>query len=191
MQLLKSANYKTVPWKNGGGVTREVALHRDESLHPDFMWRVSIATVAEDGPFSAFPGIDRSIAVLAGNGMVLETDGHSTTLMKDGAPHVFDGASPVHARLIAGETVDLNLMSRRGFYRHQLIRLPVEGPVQLEAQSGLRFIVFNGRAQVSGNTYFFTAEPLDCLICPAEGAVLQIEPDGFFDIFLVFIHPAA
>ncbi|HWW27823.1 MAG TPA: HutD family protein, partial [Caulobacter sp.] len=78
-----------------------------------FDWRVSLADVAADGPFSAFPGVDRVLTMIAGDGLVLEIDGQPVRL-EPGAPLVFPGEAAVMARLTAGPIRDLNVMVRRG-----------------------------------------------------------------------------
>ncbi|MFT4069349.1 HutD family protein [Paraburkholderia sp.] len=119
--LIRGADLVAAPWKNGGGVTREVAAFpdRDEGTAPgDFVWRVSIADVAQPGPFSRFDGIDRTLVLLSGVGMLLdELDGasivktHALTQPLDIAR--FDGAARIDARLVDGATRDFNLMVRR------------------------------------------------------------------------------
>ncbi|MFN9927385.1 MAG: HutD family protein, partial [Phenylobacterium sp.] len=57
--LLRAADRLAVPWKNGGGITRELAVWPPGASFDDFVWRVSMAEVHQDGPFSSFPGVDR------------------------------------------------------------------------------------------------------------------------------------
>ena len=71
MKLLRARNHRRMPWKNGGGVTTEIAVFPANAGLEDFEWRLSMATVASDGPFSLFAGIDRTLAVLEGEGLVL------------------------------------------------------------------------------------------------------------------------
>ena len=99
-------------WRNGGGETREIISWPPGQA--DFDWRASIATVAQDGPFSAFPGIARSITLLSGEGMQL-TDGIGVNhvLNTVGEPFEFSGDLALHAHLLGGETMDFNLMTRR------------------------------------------------------------------------------
>jgi environmental stress-induced protein Ves len=113
VRILRAADRVATPWKNGGGVTREVAAWPPGAGVDDFDWRVSLADVAADGPFSTFPGVDRILTVIAGAGLVLEIDGR-TTRLKPGAPFAFPGEAAVMARLTAGPIRDLNLMVRRG-----------------------------------------------------------------------------
>ena len=62
------------PWKNGAGLTREIAVARNAATECGFDWRLSVAEVARDAPFSAFPGVDRCIVLLRGAGLQLGAD---------------------------------------------------------------------------------------------------------------------
>ncbi|MEV7190467.1 HutD family protein [Streptomyces sp. NPDC093510] len=103
--VLRESAYRSVPWKNGGGTTREVAEGAG--------WRVSVADVAGDGPFSVFPGIDRVITPVEGDGMVLTVNGAPRPV---GAlsPFAFPGDAAMDCRLTAGAVRNLNVMTRRG-----------------------------------------------------------------------------
>jgi environmental stress-induced protein Ves len=125
MRLLRAAERRALPWKNGGGVTREVAAWPPGSGFEDFDWRVSMAEVAADGPFSSFPGVDRILAVLQGR-LRLAVEGRpEATLSPETAPAVFPGDAAAYAVVQAGPVLDLNLMSRRGEVRARLTRLDV------------------------------------------------------------------
>jgi environmental stress-induced protein Ves len=113
VRILRAADRVASPWKNGGGETREVVAWPPGAGLDDFDWRVSLADVAADGPFSAFPGIDRVLTVVAGDGLVLEIDGR-TTRLEPGEPFAFPGEANVMARLTVGPIRDLNVMVRRG-----------------------------------------------------------------------------
>lgn len=104
---------KPSPWRNGGGVTRELAR---EPSHGDFDWRISVAEVASDGPFSIFNGYDRAITLLSGNGMDLRftDDGSTVRLRAPWGSHEFAGERPIVSTLVDGPTTDFNLMWRRG-----------------------------------------------------------------------------
>lgn len=73
--LIRGADLVAAPWKNGGGVTREVAAVPEQAGLDSFVWRVSIADVAQAGPFSRFAGIDRTLVLLSGAGMLLDEIG--------------------------------------------------------------------------------------------------------------------
>jgi environmental stress-induced protein Ves len=98
------------PWKNGGGQTRE--LLSDAAAGAAWRWRISLADIEADGPFSAFPGVQRWFAVLSGAGVELRFgDGVRRVLAGDEAL-AFDGAAAPGCRLLDGPTRDLNLMLR-------------------------------------------------------------------------------
>ncbi|WP_454764833.1 HutD/Ves family protein [Cupriavidus campinensis] len=107
------------PWKNGGGTTREIAVWPPGAGMDAFAWRVSVADIAADGPFSAFPGIDRQIVLLDGAGVHLQAhdDSFSHKLTRIGEPFAFPGDTAVHAALVEGATRDFNVMTRRGVCR--------------------------------------------------------------------------
>ncbi|WP_236569974.1 HutD/Ves family protein [Streptomyces mexicanus] len=112
-RVLRAGDRTVTPWKNGGGVTREVAAGPDGAGLDDFTWRVSLAEVARGGPFSAFPGVDRIITVVDGPGMELTVDGTPHTLAAPYRPFAFPGDAETTCRLLGGPLVDLNVMTRR------------------------------------------------------------------------------
>jgi uncharacterized protein len=118
LTLIRGADLVAAPWKNGGGVTREVAAFPEGAGLDAFVWRVSVADVAQAGPFSRFAGIDRTLVLLSGAGMLLdEADDakgvktHALTQALDTAH--FTGEARIDARLVDGATRDFNLMVRR------------------------------------------------------------------------------
>jgi hypothetical protein len=112
MHVVRAAEAVVMPWRNGGGVTRQYVSHPGAD---PFEWRVSLAEVDRSGPFSAFPGIDRILVVLSGNGMVLHADGEAVRMHRLDT-HRFAGEQHVHAELIDGATTDLNLFWQRGSF---------------------------------------------------------------------------
>ena len=102
-----------MPWKNGAGRTTEIAVHPAGAALDAFAWRVSIADVARDGPFSAFPGIDRTIVLLEGAGMRLNGAHRATELTTPYVPHDFRGEETIDCTLVAGPCRDFNAMFRR------------------------------------------------------------------------------
>lgn len=128
MRRLSPCHYRVMPWKNGGGTTTELYA---EAAPPGlagvaFLWRVSIAEVAADGPFSLFAGVDRHIMAIAGPGMVLEGGpAGPIDVTRPFTPRKFSGDWPIVSRLIAGPIRDFNLMSLRS---HVGSRLSCLGP---------------------------------------------------------------
>lgn len=105
----------STPWKNGGGTTREIAVWPPEAGLGMFDWRVSIGTVAANGPFSMFPGMDRTIVLLDGAGMRLRSADGSVAhrLDEPHEPFAFSGDAAVDCILIGGPASDFNVMTRR------------------------------------------------------------------------------
>ncbi len=114
-RLIPFAAQRVVPWVNGGGSTREVAVEPDgASIATGCRWRVSRATVAADGPFSVLPGVDRSLWLLRGDGMVLAMAEQTLVLDRPGQRFDFAGETTIHATLLGGACEDLNVMTARG-----------------------------------------------------------------------------
>ncbi|ANW49683.1 histidine utilization protein HutD [Burkholderia pseudomallei] len=117
--LIRADALVASPWKNGGGVTREIAAHplRERAGHgalDAFAWRVSVADVTDAGPFSRFPGIDRTLVLLAGAGMTLVDTGGARHALRAPLDRVaFAGEAAIAAELHDGPTRDFNLMTRR------------------------------------------------------------------------------
>jgi environmental stress-induced protein Ves/uncharacterized cupin superfamily protein len=116
IRRLTSSDYRVMPWRNGGGTTTELAIGPEGAgLETGrFLYRVSIADVATDGPFSRFEGYDRHIMLLEGEGMSLDTKTHGRiALCAPFVPHSFDGDWDVSATLDAGPVRDFNLIVDR------------------------------------------------------------------------------
>ncbi|MDZ4127463.1 MAG: HutD family protein [Hydrogenophaga sp.] len=109
-----------VPWRNGGGVTRELLAW--PSAH-DWACRISVAEVAASGPFSAYPGVERWFAVLAGHGVTLDVAGQAHRLDTASPPLRFAGDASTTCTLLGGATRDFNLMLRTGRAHGTLRRL--------------------------------------------------------------------
>lgn len=122
MNHLRNNDYRSMPWKNGAGTTIEIAVWPDQAALDDFIWRVSRAQVVVDGGFSHFCGIDRSLALLQGQGMALQMGSTVLTLDQDHPVAVFAGDVVTEAKLIDGPINDLNVMSRRSRCSHRLSR---------------------------------------------------------------------
>ena len=135
-QLIQYASLRSAPWKNGGGSTTEIAIAPAGATLDDFDWRVSLATIAQDGPFSVFPGIDRSLALVAGDGVLLDF-GDERFVLSPSEPLIeFEGEDAVHATVTGPHTIDFNVMTRRGQCRHRLELLVVTGTQTLKRRGG-------------------------------------------------------
>ncbi len=120
MRIIPKSEYRVTPWKNGGGTTAEIFVSPERGGR--FDWRVSIATVATNGPFSNFMGYERHIMVLAGDGMLLEIDENTKQRLEPMAPFSFSGDSNTYGHLITGPVSDFNLIVRRD-YGNGLLRV--------------------------------------------------------------------
>lgn len=141
-------------WRNDGGWTREVARSGDGD---DWMWRMSIAEVESDGPFSRFEGIDREIVLLSGAGMTLDFgEGMAIDLTPASPNWRFAGEMPVDCRLLSGPTRDFNLMWRRGHVDAELWVKPHAGESTQFAAAGetwaLHVASGEGRLPDAGDT---------------------------------------
>ncbi|GAB3069520.1 HutD family protein [Nocardioides zeae] len=96
-----------MPWRNGAGVTRELAAD------PGGAWRVSVAAIDGPAPWSAFPGVDRVSCVVAGEGLVLTVDGAEQPVRR-GEVLAYRGESVVLGRPLGGPVQNLNLVLARG-----------------------------------------------------------------------------
>ena len=107
-------------WKNGGGATREIACWPAGAGVADFAWRISVATISKAGPFSAFPGVDRQIMLLDGDGVHLRGEGIDHVLDARWQPFAFSGDVTLGCSLLGGTSTDFNVMARRGRWRAQV-----------------------------------------------------------------------
>jgi environmental stress-induced protein Ves len=140
VKIIRANDRRVTRWKNGGGSTAEIACAPLGGSLETFDWRVSMANVETDGLFSHFAGIDRTLAVVEGSGLILTiADRESITLDTRSDPICFAGDVEVSARLTAGGVVDLNVMTRRGCFEHDLRRLTQSD--QLEVADGETAIV--------------------------------------------------
>ncbi|RUL69653.1 HutD/Ves family protein [Dyella choica] len=122
MSIIRLRDCPAVPWKNGMGRTRELAVHPAGAGMEDFAWRVSVAEVDSAAPFSSFDGVDRYIALLQGAGFTMTLDdGRSHALDTPFAPFAFPGEAKVTIALNGGPTRDFNLMLRRAKARGELV----------------------------------------------------------------------
>lgn len=109
VQLLPVGDAAPQPWRNGGGVTRELLAW---PAGGDWRIRISVADIAAHGPFSSYPGVQRWFTVIAGGGVDLAFDGIVKRQIPDSEPLCFDGAAPPDCRLVDVPSRDLNLMLR-------------------------------------------------------------------------------
>ena len=149
MRLIAATDNQRTRWKNDGGWTTEIARSADGDGE-DFRWRVSIAEIESNGPFSSFPGIERDLLLLEGNGIELDIDETAPRRLTRRFERVrFDGASRVECRLLAGSTRDFNVMARRNQVQAEVIVRPLVGSMVIFPEAGAEWLVhvFSGHAR--------------------------------------------
>ena len=151
------------PWKNGAGLTREIAFGGPSAA--EFDWRFSVAEVVHDAPFSAFPGIDRCITLLQGAGMRLRAaDGRvDHALIEPLTPFRFSGDVALTATLLGGACSDFNVMTRRGRCRSEVDVL--RGAAELRAADVVLLLCCAGAWAVGTET-----------LRPMQGVVWRVRP---------------
>src|SRR5262245_22849426 len=159
-RVLRAADRAPQPWRNGGGVTFEIA-RRAPPLQSalEFLWRVSIARVERAGPFSSFAGYARLIAVIEGAGMQLSGLAPESIALRPFEPFRFDGAASVSGALPAGPVSDLNVIFEP---RHCTARLSMlVGDLEERRAACAELLILNLRPA-----------PMRCAI---DGAIFELD----------------
>ena len=137
-RLLSPTEYRRTRWKNNGGWTTELA----RSGGDDFRWRISVAEIESDGPFSAFPGVERDLLLLDGSGIELDIDDAPARRIVQRFERVrFAGEASVQCRLVAGPTRDFNVMARRDAARAEVVARPLVGSMVIFPEAGCEWFV--------------------------------------------------
>ncbi len=149
IRLLHARDYQRNRWKNDGGWTTEIASEPLASAESGFRWRVSIADIETDGPFSQFPGVERDLLLLSGKGIELDNgDAPPQRLDQRFQRTHFRGEDTMQCRLLAGPTRDFNVMSARGRVSAEINARPLNGTMLVFVESGATWLihVFAGTA---------------------------------------------
>lgn len=154
MEIIRYAELKAQPWRNGGGVTRELASHPaaaragDATVQDGWDWRVSIAEVAKAGGFSTFPGMDRVLTVIDGELLLLSVDGAEHPLEKY-RPFRFSGDADSAGALPTGDIRDLNVITRNGAFKGYTSIIELSKKRAHPVFAGQWGILLQGQATVS------------------------------------------
>jgi len=120
LNIISPSQFKQIPWKNGKGITTELAISDGGTLN-DFDWRISIASVVEDGDFSDFKGYWRNLVLLTGDGIELTHDNNQLdNLVTPLAVASFDGGCATSGKLIDSPITDFNIMHKMGVYNTEV-----------------------------------------------------------------------
>jgi environmental stress-induced protein Ves len=133
------SEFGPMPWKNGGGSTREIVRVPENTEH--WQWRLSIADITADGPFSAFPGCTRSLTLLEGAGMALQFTDRTCDLRPPYASCRFAGEETPECTLHDGATVDFNAIWRRDAVTIQVERRAMHGSLWCLPEPGVSWFV--------------------------------------------------
>ncbi|CAM5473298.1 HutD/Ves family protein [Eoetvoesiella caeni] len=181
--LIRAADLAPVPWKNGGGITRQIAICPEGATLDTFSWRISAAVVEQAGPFSIFNGIDRFIVVTHGASMTLvDAVDQSRRSLQQGQTFAFAGEAALAAELPDGPIQDFNLMVRRGqglgelTVRQSAQRLVLyEGSTVLHCVSGVFTI---SQASINGREYQLAAgDSLQATLPAGCQTLVEIVPE--------------
>ncbi|WHA41213.1 HutD/Ves family protein [Agrobacterium larrymoorei] len=176
MHVLRASDHKRMPWKNGGGETVEIAVFPPHATVDDFDWRISMATVASDGPFSIFPRIDRTLSILDGKGMSLAIDGAGPVLLTTSSePLSFAADVPVAATLADGTINDLNVMTRRGRFSHRVERMIGSFSISPTERNETVLVLPTDQISISSNAQKMELEHLDAVFLHGAADVTAAE----------------
>jgi uncharacterized protein len=185
LQKITPAEHRVMPWKNGLGTTREIAIDPPGAAMTDagFRWRLSIADVGQSGPFSAFPGIDRTIMVIKGRGMVLTVDGQAPRRLDECfVPFAFSGDAATDCQLIDGPVQDFNLMVNRSLLSAQLEVRSLYGTISLRTSEEVYIVhLLAGAADIHINGLRKHGNTGDTIISselPSVSVPLELAPRG-------------
>lgn len=113
MRTYTAADFKLMPWKNGGGTTLELFSLRNSQ--DETLFRLSSASVKQDGPFSIFPNIERILFLTSGSGFRLKFPDFDLLMSTPLSPITFNGEESINCELLDKECTDFNIMTDRSF----------------------------------------------------------------------------
>ena len=140
IRIIRYEECESSLWKNGGGSTKQLLIWPKGADLSNFDFRISIATISSDGPFSLFHGIDRQLCILEGEGVRLNIKGNDLgqseeiNLRPNDPPFCFSGETQIESKLLDNQLLDFNVMTRRSNYTARIERIKCNGKVQIEAK---------------------------------------------------------
>ena len=186
MILLREAEYITVPWKNGGGLTREILKVPAEAAA--FDWRLSLATIEQPGPFSTFEDYDRTLVLVRGAGVELDFGTYGRAVLRTpGQLAAFDGSWATSCTLLDGPSSDLNLIvsKTRAEARARLVRVATPEIIHTAGWEETLICCIAGAAQIENAAgEIATLSGADVARCTPDDGVLTCAPDGTTPVLL-------
>jgi environmental stress-induced protein Ves len=193
-RILPASSYRRMRWKNGAGWTSEILkVHRgDERDTNDWDWRLSIAEIETDAPFSAFPGVERELVLLSGNGLRLRfEDGSGHDLLPPHDRLRFAGERTAFGELIDGPTRDFNLMWKRDRCSAQLWHRPLVGTMVMFVDPGEAWAVhmLAGQARFADDSGLGGMQMGDTALLTAADIRMRHVLDGGGELLLIRVDP--
>jgi environmental stress-induced protein Ves len=182
--------FVSMPWNNGGGSTREI--FRFPEGDADWQWRLSIADIAADGPFSGFPGCERSLTLLAGAGMSLQFADRSCDLHSPYAACRFAGEETPECVLFNGPTVDFNAIWRRDAVSITVERRAMHGSLWCLPEPGVSWFVLllSGSLGLKDDSHGPQCAPGDGLWLQPEAGAPRLMLEAYGEALWLKIQPA-
>lgn len=194
-QVIPAASQRRERWRNGAGWTREIFAARGagDAAQP-WQWRLSIAEIDADAPFSSFPGVDRELVLLSGNGLRLRfADGETTELLPPHDSLRFAGERALTGELLDGPTTDFNLMWRRDAVDARLWRRPLVGAMVVFVDPGTTWVVhlLAGRAAFQASSALPPLAAGDTALLAARGGRTRHSLEGGGEALVIRISEPA
>lgn len=202
--VIPAAAARRVRWRNGAGWTNEIHVEPATGGKGEagsagagdigWSWRLSVAEIDRDAPFSLFPGVERELVLLSGDGLRLRfDDGRAHTLEPPHGRIRFAGEQPVRGELVDGPTRDFNLMWRRGRVAVQLWHRPLVGPMVVFVDPGSTWVVYllagAARLASAGPAATATMAMGDTALLRADGLRTRHLLEGGGEALLIRIDP--
>lgn len=193
-QVVPASAQRRERWRNGAGWTREIHAARDAAGDAPWAWRLSIAEIDADAPFSSFPGVERELVLLSGNGLRLRfDDGEAADLLPPHDRLRFAGERAVTGELLDGPTTDFNLMWRRDLVEADLWHRPLVGPMVVFVDPGTTWAVhvLGGGAAFDDAVRLPSLSVGDTAFLRGAAARRRVVLEGAGEALLVRIRPEA
>lgn len=191
-RILRAGDYRRERWRNGAGWTRQVHAQAATVAGTDWDWRLSIAEIDADAPFSAFPGVDRELVLLQGNGLRLRfDDGELRELQPPHDRLRFAGERALVGELVDGPTVDFNLMWRRDAVDAQLWHRPLVGSMVVFAEPHETWALYllAGQARFADDSGLDALAAGDTALLPGGDARRRYLLDGGGELLVMRLAP--
>jgi environmental stress-induced protein Ves len=187
LRVLRPADYKRMPWKNGGGITTELAVYPSNS-NQAYDWRISIADIESNGPFSTFEGYDRCIALLEGIGMELRFDDGEPIRLERRLQFVkFAGEQRTEGVLVSGKVRDFNVIYKRAMVNADVLHRPLVGPMVFFRDVTWFIYLADGKADAKCGNDTCTLEAGSSLLLEAGAGAPRVVLNGGGEVVLVKI----